>query len=166
MEVKQIGLNCVQQYKALRLTSLREHPFEFSSSYEEEVNKPLEFFLQRLNQNHVISLGAYLNNELIGMVTLVFETKKKLLHRASLSGLYVVPRYRRTGVGRVLINAAMDEVRKKEFIEQIHLSVSSKNKAAVKLYQSFGFSIYGTEKNALKVDEQSVDVNLMMLSIS
>lgn len=52
----------------------------------------------------------------------------------------VHPAYRRTGVGRALMNAILEEFRKNH-IDVVNLDVPVEQGAAVGLYQSIGFSV-------------------------
>jgi RimJ/RimL family protein N-acetyltransferase len=47
-------------------------------------------------------------------------------------------------------------------LEQLHLSVLTTNLAARRLYQSFGFEVYGTAPRVIKFGEQYLDEDLMM----
>jgi ribosomal protein S18 acetylase RimI-like enzyme len=50
-------------------------------------------------------------------------------------------------------------------LEQIVLSVATRQTAAKQLYSSFGFKTYGTEPNALKVGSAYTDEDHMILRI-
>jgi ribosomal protein S18 acetylase RimI-like enzyme len=50
-------------------------------------------------------------------------------------------------------------------LEQIVLSVATRQAAAKQLYRSFGFETYGTEPNALKVGSAYTDEDHMILRI-
>ena len=51
-------------------------------------------------------------------------------------------------------------------IEQVALGVSCQNAPAKALYESFGFEVYGCEKRALKIGDEYVDEELMVLYFS
>lgn len=57
--------------------------------------------------------------------------------------------------------------RAKEFngLEQINLTVISDNTLAKNLYESVGFKVYGTERNALKSGELYWDEDLMTIRL-
>jgi RimJ/RimL family protein N-acetyltransferase len=48
-------------------------------------------------------------------------------------------------------------------LEQVALAVSRQNVGAKALYESLGFEVYGCEKRALKVGDEYVDEELMVL---
>ena len=55
--------------------------------------------------------------------------------------------------------------REMDGLEQVNLCVVSNNERAKKLYQSVGFEIYGTERNALKYNDRYFDEDLMALHL-
>ena len=48
-------------------------------------------------------------------------------------------------------------------MEQVALAVSSQNAGAKGLYESLGFEVYGCERRALKIGDEYVDEELMVL---
>ena len=51
----------------------------------------------------------------------------------------------------------------KKRVIQLHLTVVTHNRAAVKLYEKNGFRIYGTEPRSLKIGDNFYDEHLMVL---
>ncbi len=47
-------------------------------------------------------------------------------------------------------------------LEQVHLAVVATNAAAVTLYRSLGFTVYGRDPRALKLGDRYVDEELMV----
>ncbi len=77
--------------------------------------------------------------------------------------MYTLPEYRGQGVGSKLIQHLINYV--KDQVSQIHLMCVTTNINAIKLYQKYGFSIYGTEPRALKFQDQYYDEHLMILEL-
>lgn len=92
--------------------------------------------------------GALDNGVLVGMVGLIMPTKLKQRHKGMIWGMYVQPQSRRTGVGRALLNAAVEQARAWS-VDQLQLSVAESATAARHLYESAGFCVWGTEPRAL-----------------
>lgn len=131
MEVRQLNQSNVEEYLKLRLDSLKYNPESFSSSYEEEVNNSVDVYKERLKGNSPsITLGAFKESKLVGIVTLVKENKLKLNHRINLVSMYVVPEQRELGVGKALVSEAIKISQNIESIEQIYLSVAYNNQSA------------------------------------
>ena len=57
------------------------------------------------------------------------------------------------------------QAKKLEGLEQILLGVVTQNEAARHLYIAHGFEIYGQMPNAIKVDNQYYDEDLMLLKL-
>lgn len=58
---------------------------------------------------------------------------------------------------------ALQKANNLEGIEQIYLTVVTKNEIAKRLYSSMGFEVFGTEKKALKCDHAYFDEDQMVL---
>jgi Acetyltransferases, including N-acetylases of ribosomal proteins len=156
-----------QQYQELRLNALLTNPEAFGSTYERENQFTLEFVAERLRPStDKFALGAFdKDGALIGIVSLVRETSMKTTHKANVFGMYVDKEQRGLGVGKALMIELIKMARDIEGLEQVNLCVVSNNEQAKKLYQSLGFERYGTERNALKFNEQYYDEDLMVLRL-
>src|SRR5215510_5390941 len=100
-------------FQAIRLRSLKEHPEAFAAAYEDESDIPLERAVERLNEptTERFLLGAFVNDELIGIAGGSRDSLRKSRHRAHIGGMYVVPEARGRGVGRALLNEAITRLR-------------------------------------------------------
>ncbi|WP_096273536.1 GNAT family N-acetyltransferase [Paucisalibacillus globulus] len=156
-----------EQYFELRLEALKENPEAFATSYEEVISKPnpVEQYKKTFGLANQYNFGAFENEKLIGMVTLLPETMDKLKHKANIFAMYVTPEKRGSGIGKALLEAAITQARKIDGITKINLTVVSINYGAKGLYQSFGFESYGLEEKALKVKNVYFDEEYMSLSL-
>jgi ribosomal protein S18 acetylase RimI-like enzyme len=73
--------------------------------------------------------------------------------------MYVRQAARRAGVGRRLVEAALELAA--QSVELVQLVVVKGNVPAVRLYESMGFVAYGLETHALKIDGRYYDDILM-----
>ncbi len=165
MEVRILNSSDAEAYRKVRLNALQGNPEAFSSSYEEEIEFPLERTASRLDDSSSFTFGAFKDNTLVGVVSLVLETRQKIKHRANIFAMYVTPDYRKLGVGKKLMVAAIDEAKKLDEIEQIYLTVNGSNEPAKRLYLSLGFKTYGVDKRALRLADQYFDEELMVLPL-
>lgn len=165
MEIRILKPKDAEMYKEIRLDALKGHPEAFSSSYEEEEAYSIEKFANRLKQENLFTFGAFVDSKLVGIVTLIFETKTKIKHRANIVAMYVCSDKRNSGIGRGLMSAAINKAKEKEEIENIYLTVTASNTPAKKLYQSLDFKTYGIDKRALRVEKTYYDDELMVLVI-
>jgi RimJ/RimL family protein N-acetyltransferase len=76
--------------------------------------------------------------------------------------MYVTPEATGRGVGRALLNELLTRAARVDGLRQLQLMVDSRNEAARKLYESFGFRKYGCEVEGLNVDGVFHDTDLMM----
>lgn len=153
-----------ESYRTLRLRALREEPEAFGSSYEEQAERPLEAFVERIRETAThFTLGAFDGEVLIGTVAFTREAGVKMRHKGVITAMYVAPEGRGHGVGRALLLSAVERARAQLGVEQIHLSVVTRNVAARALYTAVGFAVYGTEPRALKLGGEYLDEDLMVL---
>ncbi|QKS72700.1 GNAT family N-acetyltransferase [Paenalkalicoccus suaedae] len=162
MEIRQLTAKDATIYQSLRLEALQSAPEAFASSYEEEVDYSNELIEHRLTQQTSYTLGAFENDHLVGMVTLIFSPKRKIAHRASIVGMYVDATARKKGVGDQLVKEIMVKANSLPQIESLHLSVTATNEPAKALYKRHGFTTYGLEEKALKIDDVYYDEELMI----
>ncbi|MEI4803939.1 GNAT family N-acetyltransferase [Bacillus sp. NPDC077411] len=156
-----------ESYWDLRLEALQKNPEAYVTTYEEAIKKeePIQEVIKNLQGEHSYTFGAFdENNKLVGIVTLLTESRAVLRHKGHIVGMYVSAQSRGRGYARNLIYESVKEAKKLN-IEQIGLSVVSDNMAAKKLYHSIGFESYGVEKRALKMDEVYRDEEYMVLFI-
>ncbi len=144
-------------YKKLRLEALQTSPEAFAASYEEEMNTPIEMYEERLSSEVSFHFGAFDEDALIGVVSLVQETKLKFKHRANIYAMYVTPSKQGQGVGKTLMTYAIEKAREIEDIEQLYLAVVTKNTSARNLYQSLGFEVFANDRHAMKLGDQYLD---------
>src|SRR5690606_5864750 len=99
-----------------------------------------------------LSLGAWADDRLIGVVSFVRDEGVKTQHRGAIYGMYVHPDWRRKKVGHAMLKALLDEVDRLPGLRWVRLSVTAGNDAAQRLYESLGFTVYGEEPDVLLVD--------------
>ena len=167
MEVRVLTTLDAADYLKLRLEALQQDPDAFATTYQEMVSRDNSRQTVEKNLSSLINFtfGAYDNEQLLGVVTLLPETYLKLKHKATIVAMYVSPQERKLGVGKKLIQAALNKATELE-IEQINLTVVSKNEAAKLLYTSMGFKLYGTEIRAVKQGDIYLDEDLMVLFLN
>jgi ribosomal protein S18 acetylase RimI-like enzyme len=139
-------------YLALRLAALRECPSAFSSSYEEECDTPLAEIEARFAPGGRNLFGAFDGEVLVGMAGAGREASLKTRHKGYIRSVYVAPSHRGTGLGKRLFEHALAFACAMEGVRQVQLIVTAGNGAAVALYESLGFTVYGREPRALLVD--------------
>jgi ribosomal protein S18 acetylase RimI-like enzyme len=153
------------QYRELRLRALREHPEAFATSYEEECERSLVEVTGRLAPGpEQITLGAFDDERLLGIATLIRPARAKMRHRATIAAMYVAPEARDRKLGRALLQRALAAA-VEWGVSDIDLSVTVGNHAARKLYASAGFVSYGVQPRSLYVQGRFYDVEWMNLPL-
>ena len=169
MNIRELGESDAAAYRTLRLRALNEHPTAFVSSYEEQKEWPLERFAQRLRGSFdsagSFNLGCFVDEAIVGTVGFFRYDGPKRMHIGKIVGMHVAAEHHGKGYGRALLGAALERARKMAGLAVIHLAVESRNEPAKALYRSFGFETYGVEKQAIFVDGEYFDEDLMALKV-
>jgi GNAT superfamily N-acetyltransferase len=152
-------------FRDLRLRALREHPEAFATSEQEELRLDEEVVARRLQSGaEQVTFGAFDEERLVGLAALIRPIKSKLRHRATLAGMYVVPEVRGRGLGRALMEQAVDAAAAWG-VSDVGLAVTVGNDTARALYARAGFISYGVEPRALLLEGRFYDVEHMILQI-
>jgi RimJ/RimL family protein N-acetyltransferase len=150
----------------MRLEALEREPHAFSESAAEHQARNIEEVAARMSATaESFGLGAFCKDRLIGILRFERAQREKNRHRASLHAVYVTPEYRGRGIARALLTEVLRLARAQQGLEQIELAVSTGQVAAKRLYEAFGFICFGREEHALKMGNQYVDYDLMVLRL-
>lgn len=149
-------LNAVdaEAYQELRLRALEECPAAFAASYSDEEQRSLPEIQRRVTPSKDGSrcvFGVFVDGRLSGMLAFIRPEREKIRHNVELAGMYVAPERRRSGLGGVLIDAAISHARTLDGVRQLRLTVNATNLAARSLYQEKGFKCFGMEPEAIHV---------------
>ena len=149
----------------LRRIALHEAPHAFASSPEDDYARTLEAVRESLKPDvSAVTIGA-IDSGLIGSVALLLPTRVKFVHKATIVGMYVHPDNRGRGVGKQLLDAAIEYARTLKGVTSVRLDVSETAYDAKAMYEKAGFIAWGVEPDALCVDGELLSEIHMMLSI-
>jgi ribosomal protein S18 acetylase RimI-like enzyme len=95
-------------------------------------------------------LVAIRNNQVIGWCDISALDRPVFAHIGSL-GIGVLAPYRSQGIGKKLIQAALEQARLKG-LTRIELTVREHNQHAISLYERFGFVKEGIHKNGVRIN--------------
>jgi ribosomal protein S18 acetylase RimI-like enzyme len=146
-----------RDFRDLRLDALISDPIAFGSSYEEEAIMTEDEWKRRIKN----VLFAMINDKLVGMIVFIFNNKIKTKHVANLYGVYVKKEYRRQGIGMNLLESALKVIELNGNISKIRLSVNPEQRAAVKLYEKYGFETVGKLLREYNIDNKFYDELIM-----
>jgi ribosomal protein S18 acetylase RimI-like enzyme len=162
MEVRKLTVSDGAGFQKVRLQALKECSEAFGSSYEEECTWDKSIYENKIKSGQISYFGAFVDNNMVGIIGLTVNTRRKTSHRASIISFFVCPDFRGQGIGRKLLFSVIEEASAMETVEQIELSVVTKQLAAIELYKGLAFQIYGEESRSLKVNGCYYDEFLMM----
>jgi ribosomal protein S18 acetylase RimI-like enzyme len=139
-----------QSHRDLRLEGLRDAPDAFWFTYADEAVFEEADWRERIE-------GAWLvqardEDGVLGSAGLGLHWEPERATEATLFGMYVTPRARGRGVGEALVEAVVEEARRRGKTE-IVLEVASENAAARALYERCGFVATGARHPHPRKDE-------------
>lgn len=100
---------------------------------------------------------------IVGRLSVGRDPHPASYHVADL-GLMVAKSHRRRGIGRALLDAAVDWARARE-VRKLELHVFPHNVAAIRLYEEFGFEREGFRKRHYRRPDGFVDAILMAYEV-
>lgn len=164
-EVRIIEEDEAAMFWTLRLRGLKEDPEAFGASYADSIDMTQEEIRKRMSKTaDTFVLGAF-NPKPCGMLGFFRRQGERVRHKGYIWGVYVAPEARGTGLARTLMNQAIALAKKMPDLEEVILTVSVTQDAALKLYDSLGFKEYGHEVKALKQGDIYIDEKAMMLRL-
>ena len=125
-------------------------------------SEEMEIFLNKqASSDNQITLLAFLNDKIAGIVNITADQRKRVRH---IGDLFIVigKRYWNNGLGSLLIEEAIEWAQASGILRRLQLTVQTRNQAAVHLYQKYGFVIEGRQERGAYIEEgKFIDVYLM-----
>ncbi|NEI73968.1 GNAT family N-acetyltransferase [Rhizobium lusitanum] len=156
--IRRIDAESVDAFRRIRLEALSAEPASYASSYEDWAAFSAEEWKQRLSEPVFV---AFENNEPVGLIGLLRQRPRKMVHRATIVMVYVRKGLRGGGLARNLFQVVTDYARYCG-IRQLELVVSAENLAAIRFYQREGFVAAGRIPNGFFQDGREIDEIIMV----
>ncbi len=110
----------------------------------------------------VTTTFALLDNHQSKTSALAYACLQQVLDEAELLRLAVAPELRRRGLGRAVLQAALEHMRTTSPLRACLLEVAADNRPALKLYETFGFRLEGRRRgyySAAPTHGKNLDAN-------
>lgn len=166
MQIRALTAEDASSYRELRLASLRDHPTAYCTDFSEEAALPLAEIDKRLaSTDTATTYGAFDDDQLVGIATLLLAARLRQRFRATIVGMYVTPSHRRCGIARQLLSALVAQACMMPDIEEVCLCITVGNDSARRAYVSFGFRPEFIEPRDFKYQGQYYDLEWMRLAV-
>jgi RimJ/RimL family protein N-acetyltransferase len=167
LSVRDLGETDLAAYKTLRDHALAHHEEAFTSDAATEAKRTAQSYRTRLGgeADGGFTLGAWRGDRLVGAISCERDPRSKVHHVGHIVGTMVAIDEQHQGIGRALLDALIERAGADAELHQLTLSVTASNRAAVRLYESAGFSRYGTLPRAIRVGGRFLDKDLMLLNL-
>ena len=153
------------QWRALRLTALKEHPKAFTESYDEAAARDLAAYTERMpvDGDAAAIFGLFLGEALLGSAGFAIQPGLQRRHKGLLWGVYVSAQLRGKGLARAFIQRVIERAR--AHVVLLQAGVGAYNEPARRLYYELGFRSYGLEPAALRVAGEDIEEELIWLDL-
>lgn len=152
-QIRRLGADDAETFSKLRRELTADNPIPMGLTMEEELARPLQGFRDQLSYPEPnAAFGAFIGGELVASAAVAWPSKlPSSRHKTTLWGVFVSPRFRRQGIGRIVVQRAIAHA-DLAGVRRINLTVYVPNPAAVKLYESLQFEHCGVEPEAIRID--------------
>lgn len=167
LTVRELEARDAPAYKALRDHALAHFEESFTSDAPTEARRTAQSYAGRLGEDPAgsFTLGAFRGDRLVGAVTCERDARTKVRHTGHVTGMMVHADEQQRGVGKALLDAAIERASADAELHQLTLNVTAGNAHAQRLYERAGFVRYGTLPRAIRVNGRFLDKHHMLLNL-
>lgn len=165
VRVRQLELGEESQLLELLRSALMEEPLAFVTSPEDDSMSSLESIREGLRRSPNVAIFGAFDGCLVGMLWLAREPRKKLSHKALIWRAFVRKEFRGRGIGGQLLGVAISHARGLDGLAALRLGVSDRSPAAHRLYERYGFRVWGVEPDCIRSNGESAQLYWMTLPL-
>lgn len=159
--IKQAGYFDQDLMKQMMIESLAKDPRAFTVEQKEYSFQPDVWWNNYLS-SYILGIDSkmffgYVNNNIAGMIGVVFPTKTRQRHTAWIYWVWLKHEYRGKGYGKKMIEHAIKIAFERQNVIKINLQVVSTQEKAIMLYKSLGFVESGRQVKEIFVDNEYLD---------
>jgi len=167
MKITTLDSTYLTLYKEMILEAYETSSESFTSTRGEREKESNEWWADRIEENNNgFVVGALLENTLVGTVAIEYLSRKKVRHKAKMVGMYVVSEHRNHGIGKSLLNYALEKLSRNTDIRTVVLTVTQGNQSAIELYRTVGFKTFGVEPMAIFSENKYYSKEHMALQLN
>lgn len=157
-DLRQLTASDAEAFSALRRAVTAENPVQMGLSMEEELGRSIESFRAQLSAPAPSAvLGAFVDAQLVATAAVSpAGAFRSSAHKMVMWGVFTHPAFRRRGLCRALVSAALDHACHAG-VRRVNLLVYLPNDAAVGLYRSLKFVEFGREPEAIQLQGACFD---------
>jgi GNAT superfamily N-acetyltransferase len=160
MRIEQLSAKESERLRAIRLRALRDAPDAFSTTAEEVVARPAQFWAGQLQK--LATFVATMDGRDVGLVRGM--PHEEFSNAGYLLSMWVAPEARRQGIGSALVEAVVDWARTRGLARLI-LDVGAHNAPAIDLYTRHGFVPTGVSRTLPPPREHLREIQMVLESL-
>ncbi len=160
----QLSIERWKEYRDLKLEAITTEKIAFSFEErdlraipDDDWKKDLKNSIQGVD----VLMFAEHEGKLVGMGGLFDYKGDKYKHNVSLGMLYVIPLYRRRGIGIELVKRRIDFIIARGGIKNILCEIFSSQTASLEIHKKLGFQVFGRMKDYVYAEGEYYDSEFM-----
>lgn len=115
-------------------------------------------------ENHPL-IVAVIDDRAVGYASLSGYREKEAYRETVELSVYVDHQFRRRGIARAMMEAILEEARRRDDIHTVISVITGGNKASIRLHREFGFTHCGTMKEVGKKFGKLLDIDNFQLMV-
>ena len=165
--IRQLDSGDSKAYYEIRLAGLKLHPEAFGTGAEDwskATDTQIIELLEKSSRDDFV-LGHFQDGKLIGVIGLKREKKHSVAHKGTVWGFFVMPDFRKRGIGEALLKALIEKTSSHEELKHLRAVVTVTRLNVAHLFESSGFTKYGLEPRGIKEGSNFYDQSYLMLKL-